>query len=117
MGGKVAFDAQQTLVADIDKTAGWIAIATAFEEDGKVKTSAKYTINDNRTVYKMVFDNDDAFDGYVIGSFSDVVKGALVLAFDTVDDDEDMYDTFVVVKRADIEKWVAAHAEWVEAQQ
>ncbi len=107
MGDKVAFDAQQTLVADIDKTAGWIAIAKEFNEDGTV-TSTKYTINDNRTVYKMVFDNDDAFDGYVIGSFSDVVKGALVLAFDTVDDDEEMYDTFVVVKRADIEKWAAA---------
>ncbi len=75
-------------VTDIDKNAGWIEIG-----------GVKYSIGDNQVVYKMVFDNDE-FDSYAIGSFSNVAEGAYVIGFDTVDDDEDMIDTFVVVTRA-----------------
>lgn len=54
----------------------------------------------------MVFD-DDKFDSYAIGSFSNVATGAYVIGFDTVDDDEDMIDTFVVITRADYNKYIA----------
>ncbi|MDY3954595.1 MAG: hypothetical protein SOY83_03825, partial [Anaerovoracaceae bacterium] len=82
-------------VTDIDKNAGWIEI-----------NHVKYSIGDSQTVYKMVLDDDDAFDTYAIGSFSNVTTGAYVIGFDTEDDDEDMIDTFVVITRADYNKLV-----------
>ena len=66
----------------------------------------KGSIGDSQTVYKMVLDDDDAFDTYAIGSFSNVTTGAYVIGFDTEDDDEDMIDTFVVITRADYNKLV-----------
>ncbi|MDY3953960.1 MAG: hypothetical protein SOY83_00520, partial [Anaerovoracaceae bacterium] len=76
---------------------GWIEI-----------NNVKYSIGDSQTVYKMVLDDDDAFDTYAIGSFSNVTAGAYVIGFDTEDDDEDMIDTFVVITRADYNKLVNA---------
>lgn len=80
-------------VTDIDKAAGWIQL-----------DNIKYSIGDKPVVYKMTFDKND-FDSYVVGSFSNVANGAYVIGFDTVDDDEDMIDTFVVITRADWNKY------------
>ena len=90
---------------DVAIDASWrtaSAVGSGYVKAG----SSIYEISDDVVVYVVLYDEDDDFDGFEVGSFSDVDDDDHVQLYDVYGDDDDDIDVIFVVNKADIKDGV-----------